>query len=81
MISIFFFRLVSDAYEKYQEQEAVLTTTLQENLTGVRVVKAFARQVYEKEKFEKDKIEYGQNRYSKETNRLYCVMDKRLERN
>jgi GST-like protein len=37
--------------------------------------------VYAAEKFEKDKIEYGQNRYSKETNRLYCVMDKRLERN
>jgi GST-like protein len=37
--------------------------------------------VYAAEKFEKDKIEYGQQRYSKETNRLYCVMDKRLERN
>ncbi|MBN8656913.1 MAG: ABC transporter ATP-binding protein, partial [Anaerolineae bacterium] len=32
----------------------ILSTTLQENLTGVRVVKAFARQDYEKEKFEKD---------------------------
>ena len=51
-ISIFFFRLVSDAYEKYQEQEAVLTTRLQENLTGVRVVKAFARQDFEERKFE-----------------------------
>ncbi|NWF64944.1 MAG: ABC transporter ATP-binding protein, partial [Chloroflexi bacterium] len=37
-----------------QAQEAVLSTTLQENLTGVRVVKAFARQDYEMEKFEKD---------------------------
>lgn len=52
VISVFFFRLVSDAYEKYQEQEAVLTTTLQENLSGVRVVKAFARQSYEEDKFE-----------------------------
>jgi ATP-binding cassette, subfamily B, bacterial len=42
------------AYEEYQAQEAVLSTTLQENLTGVRVVKAFARQDYEKNKFEKD---------------------------
>ena len=41
-------------YEDYQAQEAVLSTTLQENLTGVRVVKAFARQDYEKAKFEKD---------------------------
>jgi len=35
----------------------VLTTTLQENLTGVRVVKAFARQQYEIEKFERDNQE------------------------
>ncbi len=55
--SIFFFRRVTKAYEKYQEQEAVLTTTLQENLTGVRVVKAFARQGYEKNKFEKENWE------------------------
>lgn len=52
--SILFFRRVTTAYEAYQEQEAVLSTTLQENLTGVRVVKAFARQNYEKEKFEKE---------------------------
>ncbi len=50
-ISVYFFRLVSRAYEEYQEQEAVLTTTLQENLSGVRVVKAFARQEFEEEKF------------------------------
>ena len=47
VMSIFFFRRVSKAYEAYQEQDAVLSTTLQENLTGVRVVKAFARQEYE----------------------------------
>ena len=50
--SILFFRRITTAYEKYQEQEATLTTTLQENLTGVRVVKAFARQNYERDKFE-----------------------------
>ena len=51
-LSVYFFRLVSRAYDAYQEQDAVLTTTLQENLTGVRVVKAFARQQYEEAKFE-----------------------------
>ncbi|MGD9093519.1 MAG: ABC transporter transmembrane domain-containing protein, partial [Anaerolineales bacterium] len=55
--SILFFRKVSKAYEAYQEQDAVLSTTLQENLTGVRVVKAFARQDYEKDKFDKDNQE------------------------
>jgi len=54
ILSMFFFRRVSNAYKAYQEQEAVLTTTLQENLTGVRVVKAFAKQQYEISKFEKD---------------------------
>ncbi len=57
IMSIFFFRKVTRAYEAYQEQEATLSTTLQENLTGVRVVKAFARQTYERQKFERDNWE------------------------
>ena len=57
VVSVWFFGKVTKAYEYYQEQEAILSTTLQENLTGVRVVKAFARQDYEKNKFEKDNWE------------------------
>ena len=57
LVSLWFFKKVTQRYEKYQEQEAILSTTLQENLTGVRVVKAFARQEYEKAKFEKDNWE------------------------
>jgi ATP-binding cassette subfamily B protein len=57
LMSIFFFKRVSKAYENYQEQDARLSTTLQENLTGVRVVKAFARQAYEREKFERENWE------------------------
>jgi ATP-binding cassette subfamily B protein len=53
-VSLWFFKKLTRVYEDYQAQEAVLSTTLQENLTGVRVVKAFARQEYEKGKFEKD---------------------------
>ena len=55
--SLYFFQKVSKAYEAYQEQDAVLSTTLQENLSGVRVVKAFARQPYEIEKFERSNWE------------------------
>ncbi len=51
-ISIFFFRKIHAAYELHQEQEGALSTVLQENLSGVRVVKAFARQRYEVNKFE-----------------------------
>ena len=55
--SVFFFKRVTKAYEAYQEQDAVLSTILQENLSGVRVVKAFAKQSYEIEKFEKNNWE------------------------
>jgi ATP-binding cassette subfamily B protein len=57
LVSAFFFKRVAKAYERYQEQEAILSTTLQENLTGVRVVKAFARQDYEESRFERDNWE------------------------
>jgi ATP-binding cassette, subfamily B, bacterial len=57
LMSILFFSRISKAYERYQEQEATLSTTLQENLTGVRVVKAFARQAFERDKFERDNWE------------------------
>ncbi len=57
LTSIWFFKRVTKAYEKYQEQEAVLSTTLQENLAGVRVVKAFARQEFEINKFNADNWE------------------------
>jgi ATP-binding cassette, subfamily B, bacterial len=53
-LSLYFFKKVGEAYEKFQEQEAKVSNTLQENLSGVRVVKAFARQEYEREKFEKE---------------------------
>ncbi len=52
LISIFFFRKIGQRYEVFQEEEAKLSTTLQENLSGVRVVRAFARQEFEKDKFE-----------------------------
>ncbi len=57
VVSIFFFSKISDRYERFQEQEAKLSTTLQENLTGIRVVRAFARRQYEEDKFEADNQE------------------------
>jgi len=56
-VSTFFFSRVSKAYEAYQEQEAKLSTVLQENLSGVRVVRAFARQSFEVDKFERENSE------------------------
>ncbi len=57
LVSLYFFKKISASYEAMQDQEAKLSTTLQENLSGVRVVKAFARQEYEREKFEADNWE------------------------
>jgi ATP-binding cassette subfamily B protein len=61
-VSILFFRRATHVYERYQAQQSTLSSTLQENLTGVRVVRAFARQGYELDKFERDnwsKYEHG----------------------
>jgi ATP-binding cassette subfamily B protein len=57
VVSFYYFRRIYRAYEDYQKQDAILSTTLQENLSGIRVVKAFARQDYEIDKFEKDNWE------------------------
>lgn len=43
--------VVGPAWEKIREEMGKLTTTLQENVSGVRVVKAFAREEYEIDKF------------------------------
>jgi ATP-binding cassette, subfamily B, multidrug efflux pump len=48
-----FGRLVGPAYQSIQEQLADLTSVLQENLSGIRVVKAFGRADYEKGKFDR----------------------------
>lgn len=52
IVSLFFFRRIEKAYDDYQAADAKLSTVLQENLSGVRVVKAFARQPYEEKKFD-----------------------------
>jgi ATP-binding cassette subfamily B protein len=57
VVSILFFRRISERYEEYQDQDGVVSTVLQENLSGVRVVKAFARQEYETDKFEVENSE------------------------
>ncbi|MBU5311847.1 ABC transporter ATP-binding protein/permease [Tissierella carlieri] len=58
LFSFIFFTKVKKAFEASDEAEARMTTTLQENLTGVRVVKAFSRQKYEVDKFDEKNLEY-----------------------
>lgn len=48
-----YFRLrITDRFIKADESEGVLSTIAQENLTGVRVVRAFGRESFERDKFE-----------------------------
>ncbi len=56
-VSFFFFKRIETVFEAYQSQDAVVSNRLQEGLTGVRVVKAFARQSYEIDRFEKENWE------------------------
>lgn len=59
---IFFFK-VKKAFKISDECEARLSTVLQENLSGVRVVRAFARQKHEIDKFYKKNSEYRDATY------------------
>ncbi|MDK2906249.1 MAG: ATP-binding cassette, subfamily bacterial [Petrotoga sp.] len=55
-ISYWFFRKVEKQFKLADEAEAELSTVVQENITGARVVKAFARENFEIQKFsEKNK--------------------------
>jgi ATP-binding cassette subfamily B protein len=51
--SFFFQRIVERLFLIADEREGVLSGIVQENVTGVRVVRAFARQQYELERFAK----------------------------
>ena len=51
VFSFFYFRGVQRQFTRSDEAEGALSTTLQENLTGVRVVRAFAQESSELDKF------------------------------
>ena len=55
-----FYRKISSRFQVADEAEGELTTCAQENLTGVRVVRAFGR-----ERFEDDKFDEKNNRFSR----------------
>lgn len=56
--SLIFHKKVSPEFEICDENEGKLSAIVQENLTGVRVVRAFGREVYEKEKFDNQNCYY-----------------------
>ena len=54
IIAILFGRKVRGIFKAIQEQLAVISTTMQETLTGIQLVKVFARDKYERERFDKE---------------------------
>ena len=50
--SLFYYSKMAQRFLAADEAEGILTTTVQENLTGVRVVRAFGREAYEVERFD-----------------------------
>ncbi len=56
--SLFFHKGIGESFEKVDIEEGKLSSIAQENLTGVRVVRAFGRESYERERFEKQNEYY-----------------------
>jgi ATP-binding cassette subfamily B protein len=54
----FYFRSVKHVFKEVDEAEGALTAVVQENLTGIRVVRAFARQDFERAKFAEPNARY-----------------------
>ena len=61
--TIRFGNTVRPRFKEIQEQMGVLSTTMQESLTGIRVVKAFAREPYELQKFDDENESWFDKRY------------------
>lgn len=58
IFSLIFFIKIKTAFQLSDEAEGKMSTSLQENLTGMRVVRAFARQKFEIDKFDEKSKEY-----------------------
>lgn len=53
LYSVFFHTKIAKTFENVDVQEGKLSTIVQENLTGIRVVRAFGRESFERERFER----------------------------
>jgi ATP-binding cassette, subfamily B, bacterial len=59
-----FFSQVRQTFKAADEAEGRMTSRLQENLSGIRVVRAFARQEYEIQRFAQANAEYRRRSYT-----------------
>jgi ATP-binding cassette subfamily B protein len=56
--SIVFYSKIGRTFEKVDQEEGRLSDIAQENLTGVRVVRAFGREAFERSRFEEQNEQY-----------------------
>ncbi len=63
LAAVRFGSIVRPRFKAIQEQMGILATKMQESLTGMQVVKAFARQPYELQKFDRENESWFQKRY------------------
>jgi ATP-binding cassette subfamily B protein len=63
VFSIVFFTRIGGAFQVSDEAEGRMTARLQENLTGARVVKAFARQDFERARFGRKNADFRDKEY------------------
>ncbi|MBE5781644.1 MAG: ABC transporter ATP-binding protein [Clostridiales bacterium] len=63
IFSFWFYKVVRRTFKKVDEAEGRLSTVLQENLTGVRVVRAFGQEKQEMGKFDAASGEFVDNSY------------------
>ena len=63
LFAVLFFYKVRGLFEQVDKSEGRLTTVLQENLIGIRVVRAFARQEFEIQKFQRANGEFRDLEY------------------
>ena len=63
VVSLIFFRLIMKRFLIADEAESAMTTVLQENITSMRIVRAFANQDHEIDKFDRSCDEYKRKDY------------------
>jgi ATP-binding cassette subfamily B protein len=61
--AVLFFLKIKSVFQIADESEGFMSAVLQENLTGIRVVRAFARQDFEMDKFDERNTAYRDNVY------------------
>ena len=63
LMSIIFFKIIENKFEEIEEYESDMTSCLEESVNGVRVVKAFAKEKYEIDKFDKKNEVFARESY------------------